>query len=631
MIETLISWDGNTFAPDYRVDFVTGTEPRLPPTAAEMVERTGRGPLVGAVRRDVYRFSLLIVIEDPTGLYDALRTQLFAWLDPDDETPKRLVAETTDGVEVYTEAVCEELRIYGDPRELQSFVAMLAVHGDTLWRSTSDDTEVWSITATGQTVAVTNLGEAEAYPRLTIEPTGAKTAGNDYAYRRFIPVRWLRPNRTSGGVYPVDICNAGFDTATLVLAGKMQADGDDLRVFVNGYEADRWLSGINTANTKVWVNLEFPYPAPLVALTTVNAMLAGETVTELEVNQSITGFPSYGILVIDNEVFTYTSKSNSLRTFQGVTRAAKDSTAAGHAAGATVWLCQNDVWILYGNATASAPAGDVLQMPAFNLTTSTNTSWDYDEFGADGTERSGMWVRYESGGADCYTGNRGASTSPWVEVGIWDAVVGAFGRWYLFNPCGITDANFQNGEKYYAGVAWDARIQSLGFGGGAWIDWYDIPAPALATTWEAWSRNQAMLDEYGVGLYLTYPGDGAATNYVEAADVTLTLNGTYTPTVIIGDEHDNYTLACTITNTTTGQAISVEFYMALDEALEVDTYYKTLSYLEDNSSQFQALDFANEARRDWLPLVPGVNVLQFDDTGTTAVTVTVAWEERYYS
>jgi hypothetical protein len=630
MIETLISWDGNSFAPSYRADFVLGTEPRLPPVAAEMAARTGAPPLLGAVSRDVYRFSLLIVIEDPTGLnYDALRSQLFAWLDPDDETPKRLVAETTDGVEVYVEAVCEELRIYGDPQQLQSFVATLAVHGDTLWRSTSDDVEVWSITASGQTVAVTNLSEAEAYPRLTIEPTGAKTAGNDYNYRRFVPVRWRRANKTSGGPYPVDICNANLDTAALVLAGKMQADGDDLRVFVDGYEVTRWLDGIDTANTKVWVSLEFPYPAA--SMTTVDAMLAGETVSSLQVNEGITTMPAYGILVVDNEVFTYTGKDNALRTFLGVTRAAKDSTAAGHAAGSTVWLCQNDVWILYGNPTASAPPTPTIMMPAFNMSTSTNTSWDYDEFGADGAERSGAWARYESGGADCYTGNRGASANPWVEIGIRDAVADAFGRWYLYNPCGITDANFQNGERYYAGAAWDARIQSLSFGGGAWITWYNIPAPALATTWEAWSRNQAMLDEYGVALYLAYPGSGAPTNYVEAADVTLALNGSYTPTVLLGDEHANYSLACTIANTTTGEAVTIEFHMSLDESLEVDTSDKTVTYLEDGTRQFQALSLAGSPRRDWLPLQPGVNVLRFDDTGTTAVTVTVEWAERYYS
>ncbi len=48
-----------------------------------------------------------------------------------------------------------------------------------------------------------------------------------------------------------------FDTATLISQGKMQADGKDIRfVLENGTELPYWIeSGINTANTEIWVKI----------------------------------------------------------------------------------------------------------------------------------------------------------------------------------------------------------------------------------------------------------------------------------------------------------------------------------------------------------------------------------------
>lgn len=68
------------------------------------------------------------------------------------------------------------------------------------------------------------------------------------------------------GSYPVEI-SGGLDTAALVAAGKMQADGSDLVVRVEGKEVSRWLAGMNTPSTKVWINLHLSSKAPLFNLT----------------------------------------------------------------------------------------------------------------------------------------------------------------------------------------------------------------------------------------------------------------------------------------------------------------------------------------------------------------------------
>ena len=131
--------------------------------------------------------------------------------------------------------------------------ASLVVHGDVRWREVTPATDSWDITASGQTDTRTNSGADVAYPIIDITPTDAKTG--DYLYKVYVPIRWRVSKAASN--YPLDIVNNGLNTAALVSGSKMQADGDDLRVWVNGIEVDRWLQDINNATTQVWVNLDW--------------------------------------------------------------------------------------------------------------------------------------------------------------------------------------------------------------------------------------------------------------------------------------------------------------------------------------------------------------------------------------
>jgi len=99
--------------------------------------------------------------------------------------------------------------------------------------------------------------------------------------------------------------------------------------------------------------------------------------------------------------------------------------------------------------------------------------------------------------------------------------------------------------------------------------------------------------------------------------------------VTVNAEDGNYQLAATITNEETGEALAVAMVMDLDSELEIDTDARQVTYLADGSGQFQALSLS-AARRHWLRLLPGENVLRFDDVGTGEVTVEVAWEARWY-
>lgn len=623
----IVSWDGHNINDGTSYSTVLKWRPRLPQVNSRLVRRTGRWPLLGGVARLGHRLTLQINIGDSNT--ESLLSSLCQWMDPEDETAKKLVVEDDDGGNSrYVYAICQSLQT-GPANKRQEQIATLVIHNDVRWRSVTEDSEVWAITATGQTRVIANGGTDDAYPVLKIKPTSIKSGG--YAHKRWMPVRWLVDEAYAK--YPVDICNNGLDTAALVTAGKMQADGDDLRVLVDGVETDRWPNGINTSTTKVWVNLNFQAKAEA---TLATAIAASGTVDTIDLSDS-SDFPSSGTVMLDNEAFTFTGKNDSLNRLTGVTRASKGTSMAAHTTSDTAWWVQRDIWILYGNSSATAPSVDDDYKPAFNLATSTNTNWDYDEFGEDDGLRAASWVHSAPDTyAEIYTANHNTNADPWPEIG-WRRNVyfnPGSSRWYIQNPCGITNINFANGEKYSEGPAtseWDGKIESS-TDGSSWDNEYEIPIPASLNSWESWSRSEALVaGATFAALTIQTPSISVpAWQYIEAADCTLTLDSSNTPTVNIGSEQGNYSLECTITNETTGLTISLEYIMNLNEELEVDTVAKTVIDLEDNSGQFQALTLEGGARRDWLALQPGNNTLRFDDAGTTAVTVTVEFEKRWY-
>jgi hypothetical protein len=622
MITEIISFDGNTFAPDYECGFVAASEPRLPGATAELLERIGAWPVIVALQRKPHRLALLIRIVGTDK--DALRSQLFRWFDPEDEEPKVLVGENHDGVQMYVEALCEELRVYGDQRRDVVFVATLAVSGDVRWRAVTETSDTWSITASGQTRTIANTGEDEAYPILTITPTAGKTGG--YDYKRYCLVTWLAIN--AGANYPIRL--GPLATNALVGTGKMLANGDDLRVFVDGVEVTRHLVDMNSANTYIW----FAANWQAAKSTTLSVGIAGAGSVDSIAVADVSGWPSSGAVRIDNEVFTYEAVDAVNNRLTGVERAVWGTAAGVHAAAATVYWMQHEVIIAYGKATAGAPTIPTGDIPVFTLASSSNTSWYFEIFGQVGyPTRPATWINNLnltiSGKRGTYSATqRTLSATTYTVVGAWNDVLTtcALG-WSLYNPCGIVNTDWAAGLKRALDKDYfNARLLYWIRGDFDWTWQADIANPAADNVWEAWTQaagaawNAADIVCMEITIW---------EQDLEAGTVTVTLNGSETPVTTIGSESGNYTLAATITNQTTDEAIAVGFEMALNQALEIDTDQRTVTYLLDASNQFQAVGL-DSARRAWLRLAPGNNVLRFDDTGTAAVTVVTSFRRRYY-
>lgn len=631
----VLSFDGNSLADeDYWAVPMEGVRLSQPDVVIATAKRIGAHPSIAGVEREGMRFPVLICIDGAD--LESLRDDLLSWLDPEEEETGELVIGGDDKGARYVDAMCEMLRPmrFGGRVAPRLYEARFRVDGDVRWRASElTEESSWSITASGQTKTVTNNGDCQAFPTITIKPTSNKTAGNGFTYKRWCPVVWK--STSSATNYPLLL--GTVDTAALVTASKVQSAGQDWRVYVNGEEVDRWFgdsgtSQFNQTATKTWINMDFEAAATVDLKT---AIAGAGAITEIEADGSISGFPSAGILLIESEAFVYTGKSNVEQKFTGVTREANGTSAAAHAAATTVTWIQHDVWIYYGDSTMSAPSQDDDYQPIIELDDSTNDSWVYEEFGEDDGLRTGAWaytITFNRGYSgrpspdpSSYTANRNTDADPWEELGIHiycDGYQSAIATWTLYNLCGITAVNFTNGEYYSDGD--DVSLETIP----------DESSIAITqdSTWRSWSQNDTGLTStYTVGFEVALAGityDDYKTFNVEVADITVTLDNTYTPDSSIGSEQSNYQLSATLKNNATGDSITINYNMALDESLEIDTEARIVTDLENDSYQLQAIASFNTVRKQWLPLDPGDNELEYTETGAQGVTVDIEYRER---
>lgn len=627
---------------DYRTSL---TAPGQTPAEVEpqLVGRTGAPAVIGGVVLPP-RFLVLkttLMVQYSTLTKRELQQQWYAWF-VTDSTQSLIIADDDDQNQRYVEAMPFSI-IHDEDGDGLAITTTMAVDGDVLWRAVTPTSYAWNITASGETLAVVNGDAAindDAYPIISITPRQYATGINPY--RRFAAVGWRATQPATN--YPVDIVNDGLDTR-IASTHFADAAGDDIRVYVDGVSVDYWLDGINTATTKVWANLNWQ---AALASTLANSLGTG-AITTLTVNEDISGWPESGLFLIDSEVFLYTGKTNATRTFSGVTRASRGTTAASHSASAAVVWLQHEIWIEYGDATKSAITPNNDYKPMFVLANSSNTSWDYDDFADVATSgfltsekltRGGTWRRGDSLAGNAHGGNQYTTIWPtngaYGELGLSDGVVvttkTALGiMWFISNPCGISAANFQNGEFYHGRTDWfKAYVESSSSGTGSNTVRYTIPT-STNSTWNSWSQNVTGLPAGTQYVFLALRGYGSS-NYpmrVECSDVTVTLNGSYTPVTAIGAEENTYRLQPTLTNQTTVESITLDAALDVDESIEVDVANHQVTLLSDDSDAYNAVETVEGVRRWILRLQAGENTLRYDEAGVVEVDVEIEFSKRF--
>jgi len=567
----------------------------------------------------------------------------------DQELHPLVVTDLDTSTSYFIECTC-----VGNPVINTSQVEFLMYAPEAVLQALVESHETWTITASGQKKELTVGGNIPAKPRMVITPTSA--GGTGFAYRRFVALYNVTTKTFTD--YPWDLAEATpgtkWDTTGLVTAGKMQADGDDLRVYIDGAEVERWLSDINDTDTGVWVNLNLH---PKCELTLSGAIASSGAITEIpfkvtKANKTALGaLKSSGMLMIGSEIFTYTAKDVKKLKVTGVTRAMKNTSMAAHADGDTVRWIEHEIWIFYGNSSLAAPEQTDDKKPIFDLSASTNISWVYATFADLAGLRTGSWkgsvvksanTRDLAHKSKTYTGSHGVDADPATELGCalmawlygsaWKSETGTI-EWRIYSPAGFTTVSL-SGYKYRSSANWPAlaTVQRSNDGYTWGNAWATEASPSAAATWEALSDHSAVsLGATYNHLRVVFSGSlGASANnaaYFEGTDVTLVPDSNFIPVQSMSSEISNYHLQAKITNNDTGEYIQLAYGMDLNTDLTVNCDEKTVTF-EDGSKPLAALTLSS-VRGEWLDLDPGTPELQFDDAGTAGVTIEVYWRNRY--
>lgn len=442
---------------------------------------------------------------------------------------------------------------------------------------------------------------------------------------------------------------AAHDDDTVCYSSIIQADGDDIRVYVDGEETIRWFQSMNNASTKVWSVLDFQ---PGISMTLGTAIADSgdvDTITLASTTANKTALknlPETGMVYIGTELFTYSGVNIKARRLTDCVREVKGTSAAAHAVGAAVYWIEHEIWIYYSNSSISAPETDDTYKPIIDLT-STNASWVYTSFADEDRLRAGRWTpalvktantRDPDNKSTPYTGNRTADADPATEMGmslyawqsgqVWKAENGTV-EWSFYHPATITHVT-ASGEQYRATTNWPNAQLLKSKDGKRWTVVWTDSTPDAAATWEALDAHSAV--ELSSGYpYIKFSLSGrigpTADNEVhyEIEGATLTLSSSGVPQGTLLTAEACYYMDATVTNNTTGEWLNFITSTALNKKITIDCENK-IAYLEDGTP-ITNLAFSS-VRRDWLNLNVGANELQFDDTGTGSIDGDVYWRDR---
>lgn len=447
----------------------------------------------------------------------------------------------------------------------------------------------------------------------------------------------------------------------VISKSKCQADGDDVAVFgANGGAAlPRWLAGINTTTTQVWINNHFEPGCNLTLGTAIAATGALTTVTITKSNANKTILRTMEKIVpfhfsIGTEIFICTSVDSIKYQFGYLgsdMRAQLTSSMAAHSVGDAVYLVK-PFWLAYGNASAPTLVQDETQKPLIDMDNSTNALWKWLIFRDAANLRTAGWSPSVDMGkkASVYGGSHAAVADPFTELGLSGYPYDVGGapradsfraRWTFFHPAGITGMTC-NGSKYrfstdYASVAGLWRGNNLAAG---MAQVFNEATPAAAGAWSDWTQSGLT---FASAKYMQFRLDGNVAGKIGNAQhfevqtiTSITIDSARIPQLVFsGAEVSGYEFGSAteakrarLTNVATGEYVELAALADLNYEIEIDCDAETVTYLKDNSRMDAALDYP--ARNHVLNIDPrlGANQFKWEDEGTSAVTITFITADR---
>lgn len=474
---------------------------------------------------------------------------------------------------------------------------------------------------------------------------------------------------------------------TTIYASKMEADGGDIQVLVDGVAVDYWLQDMNNATTQVWINLDL-LPA---RDTTLGIAIASSgsisTITLENTTVNITNLynmPNNGLVLIGSELFSYTGKNMATRQLTGVARSVNGTSSAAHSISDDIRWIEHDIYIYHGIHTLPSFTVDDDNKPYIELD-STNNSWEWDAtFSRTDTDktwhlltgcwRSGYPANWDN--ADYYDRNIGATitygyyesmstSSPSTQTTEADVIFSVLGQYfldtgYIPSPIQYADYGAPGFVHIPAGFTHVAATGKRWMSSAAGTDWYtttaelvtfqkayatshdqvennsdtydafSVAAPGSTDTIDTWA--QGSLDLSGTYNYFGFASRRDATDRdgevrLEVDTLTVTLVSANIPVASAGVSAEYYHIDADLVNINTGEHISIDYNIALNSTLTIDTSGRTVTDNDSGTYVREAIT-PSTYRHDWLKLLTGANVLQWDEDDAAGLTVVIKRRER---
>ncbi len=526
------------------------------------------------------------------------------------------------------------------------YIVILA-SGAMDWHTVSAETDTWAADASGETKNISVGGYSPTRLSLAITPTILPATG--WAYQALFQL--VNKPAYAYGVRPWCIA---LDTATLITASKMQADGDDIVLMVDGVVTKRWLADINTNHTHIWFNVNLAAGQSMTLLTPVANTGTITTLTfQKTANNAaaLKALPARGYVQHGTEWFEYTGKNLPYYQLTGISRTALNTTIQAHALADVFNWIEHSIILLYGNSTATAPAltdaGYDDTKPVFDLSTSDNDTWAWTAstkfYDAAKPNRTGMWLPavirvgnesdvYDTAGeVEGAAPSMGMRISTWFRAGVKQAERATL-SWLLQNAGGISEVSM-TGRKYRNTASWPAvNAASLQRSANA-RNWYEVwneVTPAAVSTWEAITHAaSAITGSQKMVRFLMTGSLAALANvdcYFEVATASAEFVTANLPTGTLLAEKSNYLMNISIKNNTTGDQVNLLFPVLVNTTLTLDAENYDVTYGGVNAASALSLD--DDSRAIWVRLNPGVNELVITGDDIATLTIVPSWYAR---
>lgn len=535
------------------------------------------------------------------------------------------------------------------------------------WSKVTADETSFTVTSDTETNEVVADGNVRSNPVITIQPKSVKGAAN---FQKFFVAIHPPPVGLGQTVYytrqMMDLTPSGWDTATLIAGGDMEADGRDIVVTVNGVAQPRWFTGINTADTHVWTYVSAPFYPQLVLKT---ALDSSTTPSTIQIQFADSELPSFSktpcCLLLGTELVTYTElqaweyvpnstdpNRQKLWILSGITRGAYNTTKAAHLVGSEVHQVHNEIWVSWGDPDATVPDEALNEKPAFNLELSSNDQWVFDnQFSVEDATSPLGWSKtpYRYGPGLTYTKaeNDGISeandSDPWEVLGMLLKSIQSGSTvlndvtskpaWKVSTQSGFSHVYYE-GQRYRSGS--QGGVLTVGYqkSGGVYYGVQVIDSPVAAETWEPFSGEFDFPVSYH-GVFLVWFTGALGTTLplpFALAEIThLELDMLYPPSIFIPTTiapSTGYVLSGYIENEENGHRITfLNVQMQVDDILTIDCVNMEAT-LSDGRDARPYLQFNGTVREEWMELLGGSNSIVFYDAGTDEVDITFSVSGR---